>query len=526
MGQGNRRGEGRARRWAALAALSTLALLAAVLVGGCGGSGLSSSSSDATIAAGGTGYSGGDLANTRAVDAKIDRANVGSLKLAWKVPLSGAGTYGSYASTPVVVHGIAYSQDLASNVQAIDIESGEVLWTHKYESPSHGPNGLAVAEGRVYGATATEAFALDQETGEQIWAVGLTVNPHEGIDMAPGVNDGRVYVSTVPVTATEDYGGGANGVLWALDAKTGKKAWHFDTAAADLWSKKNRNVNSGGGLWYPPSFDGKGAVYFGTGNPGPLPGTEKFPWGSSRPGPNLYSDSLVKLDPKTGKVDWFHQVTPHNVYDWDFQDSPILTEIKGEPVAIGAGKSGIVIAFDAETGKAIWSTPVGRHNGHDRDSTYAMRGEYSKIDVPAEVFPGEIGGVLAPMAASKSMVYVPVINHSMNVVSGSEVSEESAATGELAALDLATGKVAWKKTFPGPVYGAATLVNDLVFTTTAEGTIHALDAKTGGEIWQAALPAGTNAGVTVSGDMLIAGAGLPVAEGQVPTVVGFRLDGE
>jgi alcohol dehydrogenase (cytochrome c) len=231
------------------------------------------------------------------------------------------------------------------------------------------------------------------------------------------------------------------------------------------------------------------------------------------------------LDATTGKLEWFYQETPHNVYDWDFQDSPILTSVGGRALAIGAGKSGYVVAVDADTGRPVWRTPVGRHNGHDKDSLYAMRGEYSKIQVPAEVFPGELGGVLAPMAASKSMLYAPVVNHSMEVVSGSEVTESSAATGELAAIDLATGKIAWTQSFPGPVYGAATVANDLVFVTTAEGTIHALDAKTGGEVWQAALPAGTNAGVTVGGNMLIAGGGLPVAEGQVPQIVAYRVAG-
>jgi alcohol dehydrogenase (cytochrome c) len=232
----------------------------------------------------------------------------------------------------------------------------------------------------------------------------------------------------------------------------------------------------------------------------------------------------VKLNEDTGKLQWYYQETPHNIYDWDFQDSPILATVGGRELAIGAGKSGIVVAVDAKTGKPVWKTPVGRHNAHDKDSIYAMRGEYKKIKT-GEVFPGELGGVVAPMAASKTMLYAPVVNHSMTVVSGAEVTESGSATGEVAAIDLKTGKVAWTKSFPEPVYGAATVVNDLVFVTTAEGTIRALDAKTGGELWQAALPAGTNAGVTVSGDMLLAGAGLPVAEGQVPSLVAYRIGG-
>ncbi len=108
--------------------------------------------------------------------------------------------------------------------------------------------------------------------------------------------------------------------------------------------------------------------------------------------PNLYADSLVKLDPKTGKLLWYYQETPHNIYDWDFQNSPIITKAGGKEVAIGSGKSGFVVAVDVKTGKPVWRTSVGKHNGHDNDDIYAMKGEYSKIK-PGEVFPGALGGV-------------------------------------------------------------------------------------------------------------------------------------
>jgi alcohol dehydrogenase (cytochrome c) len=501
-----------------------VALALTLLVAGCGGGG-----GDGTgggehavkdVSFTGSGNPGVDEANTRRVGGPIDSSSVGNLKQAWKLKLTGQSTYGSYASTPIVADGVVYSQDLASNVQAIDLQSGEVLWTKSYESPSHGPNGLAVAEGLVFGATADSAFALDEETGEQVWSTELAKGATESIDMAPGVHDGMVYVATVPVTATEDYGAGAVGTLYALAGKTGKEVWHFDTVPAGLWGHKD--VNSGGGLWYPPSFDSKGGIYFGTGNPGPLPGTAKYPWGKSRPGDNRYADSLVKLDAKTGKLQWFYQQTPHNIYDWDFQDSPVLVAAGGRELAVGAGKSGVVVAVDAKTGKPVWKTPVGQHNGHDQDSLFAMRGEYSKIKM-GEVFPGEIGGVIAPMASDGKTIYVPVINHSMTVTSGSEISEASESTGELVAIDVASGKLKWSTGFPSPPFGAPLVVNDVVFETTAEGIVHALTTKSGGELWQAALPAGTNAGVMVSGDTLLAGAGLPVAEGQVPSLVAFRL---
>lgn len=499
--------------------LPLLAVVVAVgaLLTGCGSSSDSSSSGDANFK--GDALSNIDAASTRAAaDSKINSGNVSELEEAWSIPVKGVGVYGSYASTPVIVNGVIYSQDLESNVQAIDLESGDVLWSKKWESPSHGPNGLAVADGFVYGATATEAFALDQETGKTAWQVDL-----EGaIDMAPGVDDGRVYVSTVPETPAAEYEPGRVGTLWAMDGKTGKKLWHWDTVPKNLWGKPK--VNSGGGLWYPPSFDEKGFVYAGTGNPAPLPGAKGEPFGSSRPGPNLYADSMVKLDPKSGKLLWYYQETPHNIYDWDFQNSPIITKAGGKEVAIGSGKSGFVVAIDMKTGKPVWRTSVGKHNGHDEDNIYAMKGEYDKIK-PGEVFPGAIGGVVALAAADDKRIYVPIVNHSLTLLNGEETTEESAAIGEVAALDLATGKIAWTAEMPQPAYGSLVVSNDVVFATTADGVIHALDAAKGGEVWQAALPSGTNAGVMISGDMLVTGAGLQTAEGQVAKLIAYKLGG-
>jgi outer membrane protein assembly factor BamB len=499
--------------------LPLLAVVVAVgaLLVGCGSSSDSSSSSgDASFT--GDALSNVDLASSRAVKSTIDGSNVTELEEIWSNPIAGTGVYGSYASTPVIANGVIYSQDLESNVQAIDLASGDVLWTKKWESPSHGPNGLAVADGHVYGATAAEAFALDQETGKVIWQVDL-----EGaVDMAPGVNDGTVYISTVPETPAAEYEAGAVGTLWAMDGKTGKKLWHWDTVPKSLWGKPK--VNSGGGLWYPPSFDDQGFVYAGTGNPAPLPGAPGEPWGSSRPGPNLYADSLVKLDPKTGKLVWYYQETPHNVYDWDFQNSPIITKAGGKEVAIGSGKSGFVVAVDVKTGKPVWRTSVGRHNGHDEDNMLAMRGEYSKIKT-GEVFPGALGGVVALPAADDKRIYVPIVNHSMTTINGEEATEESAATGEVAALDLATGKIVWQTEMSQPAYGSLLVANDVLFATSADGVIHALDSAKGGELWQAALPSGSNAGVMISGDTLVAGAGLPLAAGQVAKLVAYKLGG-
>jgi glucose dehydrogenase len=499
--------------------ITMLAAASGVLLSACG----SSSSSGASFK--GDAYPSVDLANTRHVGGPIDSKNVSQLKVAWTLPLEAKSTYGSYSASPVVADGVVYSQDLASNVQAIDLESGDVLWEKEYEEPDQGPNGVTVAEGRVYGATSKAAFALDQESGEELWSVPLTSNEHEGIDMAPGVHEGIVYVSTVPGNATEFYEGQGVGVLWALDAKTGKKLWHFDTVPPDLWEKKNFNINSGGGLWYAPAFDGKGSMYFGVGNPAPFPGTGKYPWGSSRPGPNLYTDSIVKMDAKTGKMDWYYQLTPHDIYDWDLQGPPILTRAGGRELLLAAGKSGIVIALDPQSGKLAWKRSVGTHNGHDNDGLYAMRHEYSKLKTPMKVFPGTLGGVIAPMSTDGASVFAPVVNHSVTISSPSEIEEESPLTGELVALDAKSGAVEWKHEFSSAAFGATSSVNDVVFTTDYEGNVYAFDAKSGRLLWQETLPAGTNTGLTVSGDTVIVPAGLAASESQTPEVVAYRLGG-
>jgi outer membrane protein assembly factor BamB len=497
------------------------ALVALVALAGCGGSS-SSGGGDANFT--GSGYPGVDTANTRFVGGPINRNTAPSLKVAWTLPLQAESTYGAYSSTPIVSKGVIYSQDLVSNVQAISLESGAVLWTKRYDELDQGPNGLVVQGGTVFGATSARAFALDQKTGKEIWSTKLTRTPGEGIDMAPGYHEGLVYVSTVPTNSSSEYPAGGVGILWALDAKTGKKVWHFNTVPNDLWGKPD--VNAGGGLWYAPSFDDKGSMYFGTGNPVPYPGTEKYPWGSSRPGPNLYTDSLVKLDAKTGKLQWYYQQTPHDIYDWDFQDPPILIKAGGRELAVGAGKSGIVVALDTKNGKPVWKRRVGEHNGHDSDGIYAMRGETSKLEAKMNVAPGTLGGVIAPMAANKTTIFVPVVNHAVVFSENGETEENSPLTGEMVAIDAKTGKIVWNQEYEGANFGPPTAINDMVFFTTFDGTVHGLDAGSGGEVWQAALPAASNTGVMVNGDTLLVPAGLPTAEGQKAQMVAYRLGGK
>ncbi len=503
------------KAWAALLLLAALA----ALVAGCGSSDDSSSSGDADLT--GDAWPNVDQASTREAKGEINRGNVGDLEVAWSIPSKAQSTYGAYAASPVIANGVVYMQDLESSVQAIDLESGEVLWTFPSESATQGPNGVVVADGKVFGATASEAFALDQKTGREVWSEPIADSPL-AIDMAPGYSDGLVYVSTVPVNVNSEYQGGAVGTLYALDAETGKEEWTWDTVPKSLWG--NKKLNAGGGLWSPPSFDEKGSVYAGTGNPVPYPGTPQEPYGSSRPGPNLWTNSIVKLDAKTGKLDWYHQSTPHDLYDWDFQNSPILTKAGGRDVAIGSGKNGIVTAVDVKSGKPVWSTKVGEHNGHTDDGLLAMRGQSSKIK-KGEILPGNLGGVISPPAANDSTIFVPVVNGGIEVTPQQTLAQTSELSGAMVALDIGTGKVKWEQEFPAAAaFGSPVVMNDVVFFTTFDGTVRALDVNSGGELWSASLPAGSNSAVNASGGTLVVPAGIATAEGQKPELVAYSIE--
>jgi outer membrane protein assembly factor BamB len=222
-------------------------------------------------------------------------------------------------------------------------------------------------------------------------------------------------------------------------------------------------------------------------------------------------------------MDWYYQATPHDVNDWDLQDPPILVKVGGKEMVVGAGKSGIVVAVDADSGKLLWKRPVGLHNGHDDIGKEAMEGKYPKL--PVTILPGSLGGVIAPMSTDGKSVFVPVVNGSLTLNSQTEKSEGGPGNGELVALDLASGKVKWKQKLATPAFGSTTVVNDLVFTTSYDGNVSAFDTSNGTVIWREKLPAGTNSGVSISGDTVIAPAGVAAAEGQQAQIVAYRLGG-
>jgi alcohol dehydrogenase (cytochrome c) len=493
------------RRAVALALL--LALLVALAASGCGESGDGAGSADG---AADWQAPNGDRANHRRASTSIDGTDVHRLRVAWRVPMSGG-----YAATPIVVDGVVYAQDLQSNVYAVDLASGRVRWTKRWEELDIGPNGVNVVGGTVFGATQRRAFALEADSGRELWSTTLARHPGDAIDMAPGYGDGTVYVSTAVATA------GAVGTLWALDARSGRPRWRWQQVPEDLWGRPE--VNSGGGLWHPPAFDGAGSLYVSVANPLPFPGVKGSPWGASRPGDNRWTNSIAKLDAGSGRLVWARQVLPHDIYDWDLEGPVILDRVGGRLVAITAGKMGIVYAFDADSGALRWKRPVGTHNGHDDDNLLALRGR-APFTRPTKIQPGWWGGVETQMASDGRTLYVPVNELPTLYDSGARLTSPDPADGrgELVALDVASGRVRWTRDLPASPYGAATIANELVFTTTFDGSVWALERADGRIVWRTRAFDMTNAPVAIAGDTLLAGGIMP--GGSESELVAYRLD--
>jgi alcohol dehydrogenase (cytochrome c) len=449
------------------------------------------------------------LANTRATtNTDINATNVAKLAPKWRFKLPYIGQFGAYTSNPIVLDGVVYIEDPDSDVYALNQQTGAVMWKHLYKSvtPSGGPNGLALGYGLLFGATEGAAFALNPKNGAQVWMHKLIGNKLEGIDMTPQLYDGKVLISTIPGSSTNFYQGGAFGTVYSLDAKTGKTIWSFQTVKGGAKLFGNPKVNSGGGLWYPPSVDSHGRVFLSVANPAPLYGTPKFPNGSSRPGPNLYTDSLVALDGQTGKLLWFRQAIPHDLRDYDLMIPAITATIPIQgvqtEVELVAGKMGKAYAYRADNGQHLWTRSVGKH----QNDTGPLPSK------PIDVFPGIFGGVETPMALAANRLFVPWLNFpthaSASGIAGG-LGNFKTGTGGLTAIDAGTGKVLWQSKLPSEDFGAATVANDVVFTSTYAGTIYAFDTKTGKTLWTAKAPAGINSFPAVTKDLLIVGAGGP-----------------
>ena len=364
-------------------------------------------------------------------------------------------------------------------------------------------------------------FALDAESGEEVWKktvleydFGIAEGQNLGFTIQPAVRDGVLYLSE----AAKAGGGRA----LAFDAETGEQLWSFDTT-----DEPQGDETPSAGAWNTPLVDEEGNVYYSVAN-----GYYSHNSPKSTQNERLYTNSLVKLDGETGELLWYYQTLPNDFWDWDLHLSPVLADDDGEELVVTGGKLGYVIAVDPETGEEVWKTAVGTHNGHDEDSRKQLEGTLELPAPPFEVFPGPYGGVETNLAIDDGKVYAAVVNLPGKVSKAADLNRPvlevdfATAKGELVRLDLATGAIDWSVDLDTMPLGAATISNDLLFTTLFDGRLVAYSIEDGSEVWSSRLPAGTNSPVAIAADRLVTAAGFPQGAGQKPALVSFQLNGE
>jgi outer membrane protein assembly factor BamB len=459
-------------------------------------------------------YPDHDLSNSRlASGSPISASNVSRLARAWTV-----GATLGLATSPIVVRHSVFVEDQTGEVFDIDILSGRVIWKSAPKGISIGPEGVAVGWGKVFGTSSTSVFALDESTGRELWSTKLTRSATDGIDVQAQIVGHMVIASTVPVSIKGYYKGGDRGYVNALDEQTGRVLWSFDTVASPtLWG--NPSVNSGGGSWYPPSYSpSTGLLYVGVANPGPFVGTSQYPNGSSRPGPNLYTDSTVALRIANGRLVWYHQAHPHDLFDRDFVHTmvvpvPATTSRPATTVVVGTGKGGVVIGMNPTSGRQLWRTPVGLH----------LNDDLSALPGPTEILPGTFGGVLTPPATAHGTVFVATLNAADTLYPDQTAyfgGKTGTMPGEVVAINGRTGRKLWDTFVPGDPTGGVTLVNNLVLTATLQGTVLGLSMSTGRIVWRTQAPGGVNGWMSVAGRTII----IPVgAAGNPPAIWALRL---
>jgi alcohol dehydrogenase (cytochrome c) len=513
----------RARGYFVVALFAAVGVLAAACSSGTSGGTVTNAK--ASRPAGSWLYPNADLANTRvAAGSAISSANVSRLQQAWSYRLPSAAVssgpgYGSLAAGPVVAGGVVYLQDLDANVYALALATGQLKWEYQVNSPEKsgpGPDGVAVANGVVYGDTSTAVFALDAATGKAIWVNKHLLGSGQGaFEIQPQVAGGRVYLASA-------YGlGPGGGVLFALNAATGKLIWRFNTLVSG--DRGVRSIGAGsGGAWETPLVSSDGSVTFGIGNP-----YQSAASAIADPSPQLYTDSDVNLNAATGQLRWHYQGVSDDFMDHDMQASPIAATINGAPAIIGGGKLGVVYAMNATTGQLIWKTPVGRHSRSDAYPAEALAHTLT-LKAPYTILPGSLGGVLTNMALAGGTVYVATIDLPFTLAKlsyplGAPVGQ---GTGEVEALNLATGRVEWDTPVPAMPLGATTVSNDLVFTTLYNGVLIALDRATGAIVYRHHLPAATNAPIAIAGNTVLVPAGAPNvlgATGGTPQLIAYTV---
>lgn len=439
---------------------------------------------------------------------QINTTNVKRLVPKWSFDMEGAGLQ----LTPIVVDGVMYITNSNNHVFALDAETGQMLWRYRHELPENMPSriwgrwnrGVAVAKGVVLqGTMDAQIIALDAKTGKLLWKVKAgDYTLGEGITSPPIIVKDKAIVGVAPLEF------GSRGFVSAYSIDTGEELWRFYTVPGpgepgnETWGGDSWKYG-GAAPWIPGTYDPTlNLIYIGTGNPVPM-----FLYRDVRPGDNLYSDSLIALDADTGRLRWYFQHIPHDLWDLDSQAEPVLvdTEIGGRPVKaiLQAHKNGYLYAFDRTTGRLLYVKPyVPRINwtkGLD-----AMGRPTPNITPTSEgtIFcPAFLGAKNWNHVAYNPMtgyLYVPTADVCAKgttvpaepkpgapYVGGELALVPEGAYGMVQAIEVKTGEIKWQYRTKYPLYSSVlTTGGGLVFTGEPSGRFFALDAQTGELLWQ------------------------------------------
>ncbi len=291
---------------------------------------------------------------------QVTPRNVGNLRAQWTFHAPNAN---EMEVTPVVIDGLMFVTS-ANDAWALDAQTGRQIWHHGKpiteglidDASQHHNRGVGVWGHNIYMETDNaHLLCLDARSGHLRWDVPYTDgNPNYGATSAPLVVNGKVLVGT---SGGDD---GIRGFISAYDAETGKLAWQFWTIPApgekgsESWPGDSY-LHGGGTTWMPGTYDPESnTIFWGTSNPAP-----DFD-GEPRPGDDLYTDCVLAIDADTGKLKWYFQFTPHDLYDYDATETPMLVDAnwKGQPrkLLVEANRNGFIYVLDRTDGKFLFAT--------------------------------------------------------------------------------------------------------------------------------------------------------------------------
>ena len=438
-----------------------------------------------------------------------------NLKVAWSSPTPRIGTYGA---SPVVYGGVMYTTGAYANLMALDAKTGNLLWRYEHATPEDiaiccGPatRGVAIKGDTLFmGTHDAQLLAFDRKSGVKKWDVVVVEDYAAGysITAAP------LIVGDAVITGVAGGEYGIRGFIAAYSIDTGEELWRTYTVpsagdlAAKTWAGTSYELG-GAPTWTTGTYDSEtDTLFWGTGNPNP-------DWnGDARKGDNLYADSMLALDPKTGEMKWYFQFTPHNVWDYDGNGHFYLvdTKVKGKNIKalVQANRNGYFYVIDRTNGEFIRATQFLREVNWAKSMGADGRPEVDPAKMPQfepteRTCPGGLGGTNGAVASSYSPVtgyaYIPTTescykfakSDSGDLVGGMNLGgfpdvvdiREGKAHGDLVALDVATGKIKWRYEDPEPMMGGVmTTKGGVVITSNHAGHAIAFDAKSGKELWR------------------------------------------